>query len=75
MNHPSQGIFGYSWGVYAAKWRDGDTAGGGVRRFHVCTNCAKPEDQPDVLIRQVPRNPEHRPKCYRCGIPLGMSAV
>ncbi len=67
---------GYSWGVYAAKWRDGDSEHqGGVRRFHVCPECLTPKDRFDVIVQQVPRNPDHRPKCYRCGIPLGMSAV
>lgn len=64
---------GYSWGVYASKWRDNDTRfGGGVRRFHVCQMCLDPKDRPDVIVQSVPPRIEDRPKCYRCGQPLGL---
>ena len=63
---------GYSWGVYASKWRDGDEEhAGGVRRFHVCPECLSPKDRFDVIVQQVPPRVEHRPRCYRCNIPLG----
>ena len=76
MNHPSQTPLGYSWGVYASKWRDGDLDhAGGVRRFHVCPSCLDPRDRFDVIVQQVPQQENLRPRCYRCGIALGMATL
>jgi hypothetical protein len=71
--HPSQQThLGYSIPVYAEP--EGNRSGW-YRRFHICPKCLVNSDYPDVVIVQVPRRVDDRPKCYRCGIPLGMEAV
>ena len=75
MTIAGEPVLGYSWPVFAPKFRDSDTEGqGGVRRFHVCPACITPTDKPDVTITRVPRLVQQRPTCYRCGVPLGIYA-